>query len=408
MTAAPTKRVFDALAAARPSMAAGDVARFVGGCVRNSLIGQPVDDIDIATILTPKEVIAALNSAGIHVIETGLAHGTVTAVADHQPFEITTLRRDVETDGRHAVVAFTDDWAEDAGRRDFRINAIYSELDGTLHDPVGGIADARAGRVVFIGDADRRIAEDHLRILRFFRFSAWYSNGRIDEAGLAACARTVSGIAALSVERVWKELKKLLTADDPLSAVEAMAASGVLAASVPDVDGLGLLQPLLAFEGQQFIPSDGMTRFAALIGQDEVAAQRLSRHLKLSNDERGRLRTACALSPAFASFMSLREARRHLYRLGRQGFEDRVRLAWAAEQNPRLAVQWRALLAVAASWTRPEMKLKGSDIMATGVAEGPKVGEVMREVEAWWIDADFTDDEFSIAERLKAVSLAFV
>lgn len=209
-------------------------ARFVGGCVRNSLLGQPVDDIDIATRLRPEQTMAALKAAGLKAVPTGVEHGTVTGVSERRPYEITTLRRDVETDGRRAVVAFTEDWAEDAARRDFRLNALYADAAGTVFDPTGGgLEDAAAGRIVFVRWAETRIREDYLRILRFFRFYAWYGRGEPDAVGLAACAKLKGGMAQLSAERVSKEMLKLLTAPDPRAAVRAMAETGVLAQVLP-------------------------------------------------------------------------------------------------------------------------------------------------------------------------------
>ncbi len=214
LTAPQTLAVVAALEAARP----GGV-RFVGGCVRNCVMGRAVDDIDIATQLEPAQTITALKTAGLRAIPTGIEHGTVTAIVDHVPFEITSLRRDVETDGRRAVVAFTQDWAEDAQRRDFRMNALYAAPDGEMFDPVGGgYEDAMAGRVIFIGDADQRLREDYLRILRFFRFNAWYG-AELDQDGLAACTRQAAGLSQIARERVWKELKKMLAAPEPATAM---------------------------------------------------------------------------------------------------------------------------------------------------------------------------------------------
>jgi len=402
-----TRAVIEALAAARPGAEPGDTVRFVGGCVRNTLMRIAVDDIDLATVLSPEAVLGALEAAGLRAVPTGLAHGTVTAIAEGRPFEITTLRRDVQTDGRHAVVAFTDDWAADARRRDFRLNAIYAAPDGVLFDPVGGIADARAGRVVFIGDADQRIAEDHLRILRFFRFTAHHGREGLDVQGLAACARGAQSVSALSVERVWKELGRLLMAPDPRAAVDAMRDTGVLAQVLPEGTDVALFGRLLAIDADTFLESHPIVRLAALIGAVETRANAVARRLRLSGEERDRLVLACGHTPRIVSFLSLREARRALWALGREGFEDRVRLGWAADPKSRTTPQWRALLAMAAGWVRPELRLRGADILAAGVAPGPSVGEVMREVEAWWIDADFTEDELSIAERLKAVAQAF-
>jgi poly(A) polymerase len=399
LDAAPTRAVIAALEAVEPGS-----ARFVGGCVRNALIGAPVDDIDIATSLTPEVVIAACERAGLGVHSTGLAHGTVTVVADHRPFEVTTLRRDVETDGRHATVAFTTDWVEDSARRDFRMNALYAEPDGTLHDPTGdGIADARAGRVVFIGDARARIREDYLRILRFFRFAAWYGKGPLDEVGLAACAELRGGLAGLSVERVWKEVRKLLAAEDPRDALAAAERAGVLGAILPEADGLARLDALVEIETSRFLPHHPLRRLAALLPADDEVGRAVARRLKLANEERDRLVAALGSTPRIVSYMSMREVRRALYALGCETFIDRVRRAWAAAPAGKGDSQWRALLALAHGWTRPSLPLDGARVMAAGVPPGPLVGQVMREVEAWWIDADFTEDELSVAERLKAV-----
>ena len=282
-------------------------ARYVGGCVRDTLLrlpaamappaaGDAVLDIDIATPLAPPRVIAALERAGLKAVPTGIAHGTVTAVSQGRPFEITTLRRDVQTNGRHAVVAFTDDWAQDAARRDFRLNALYAEPDGRLHDPIGGgIADALAGRVAFVGDAATRIAEDYLRILRFFRFQAWYGRGEPDAAGLAACAALADGLAGLSAERVAKELLKLLAAPDPLPALSAMVACGVLQ-RLPLQAEVERLARLRALEDALGLPADPILRLAALSRGDPLT---LARRLRLSNADRDRLAAAAGpIEPA--------------------------------------------------------------------------------------------------------------
>jgi poly(A) polymerase len=262
----------------------------------------------------------------------------------------------------------------------------------------------RAGRVVFIGDAQTRIREDHLRILRFFRFNAWYGRGAPDAAGLAACAALSGGVATLSAERVWKEIRKLLEAEDPRAAVAAMAESGVLAAALPEAGALTRFSTLVEIETSQLFTHDAMTRLAALT-PDEDAGRRLAARLKLSTEERERLQGALGRAgERIVSFLSPRDVRRHLYRLGPQTFCDRVLLAWAGDTSMIRSTQWRALLAMANGYQRPKLPLTGDEVLAAGVAAGPKVGAVMREVEAWWIDADFTDDKLSIVERLKAVA----
>jgi len=399
LNAPATRAVMAALEAAAPGG-----ARFVGGCVRNAVLGRPVDDIDIATVLTPEAVMAAAEAAGLAAHATGIAHGTITVVAQRTPFEVTTLRRDVTTDGRHATVAFTTDWAEDSARRDFRMNALYADPDGVLHDPTGGgLADARAGRVIFIGDAETRIREDYLRILRFFRFAAWYGRGPLDPAGLAACAALKAGLAGLSAERVWKELKKLLAAGDPRDALTAMAGAGVLTEVLPEADGLARLFRLIEIETSRFLPHDPLTRFAVLTPPDVQVGRAAARRLRLANDERDRLVAALGAAPRIVSYMSMREVRRALYLLGRETFLDRVRRAWAEAPADKADAQWRALVALADSWVRPTLALDGAQVMAAGTPPGPLVGAVLREVEAWWIDVDFDADEMAIAERLKAV-----
>lgn len=394
-----TQAVMSALDAAR-----ADGSRLVGGCVRNTLIGAPVDDIDIATQLTPDVVTDVAHKAGFAAAPTGIEHGTVTVIVNHKPFEVTTLRRDVTTDGRRATVAFTESWEEDAGRRDFRLNALYAGADGAVHDPTGGgIEDARAGRIIFIGDAETRLREDHLRILRFFRFSAWYGRGELDVRGLKACEAMRDGIAALSAERVWKEFRKLLAAPDPRIALDGMATIGVLARTAPEATQLHRLRRLIEIEDQLVLPHDPLTRTAAVL-ETVAGARAFALRLKLSNEERDRLAAALGTEPRIVSYMSMREVRRALYALGQETFEDRARLAWAEDDGGRTAPQWRALLALSQAWTRPVLPLSGEDILAAGVPAGPKVGAVRREVEAWWIDADFPDDRLSVVERLKAVA----
>ena len=380
-------------------------ARFVGGCVRNALTGHPVDDIDIATTLTPDAVIAALKAAGLKAVPTGIDHGTVTAVSGGKPFEITTLRRDVETDGRRAVVAFTTDWAEDAQRRDFRLNALYADAEGRLFDPTGeGLADARAGRIVFVGDAETRILEDALRILRFFRFLAWYGKGEPDARRLAACGRLKARIGALSAERVSKELLKLLAADDPRPAVRLMAASGVLSVALPEARDLARFERLVGIETEQLFQCDAALRLARPAAGRSGGRPGLRRAAapvqRPARPAQGHART----EPPIRSWMSPKEARRDVYQLGADTFCDRVMLAWAASERPATTTQWRALLPMARSWPRPSFPLTGEEVMAAGVPRGPMVGQVMREVEAWWIDNDFIADKLSIVERLKAVA----
>ncbi len=380
-------------------------ARFVGGCVRDALLGRPVKDIDIATTLAPAEVMAALEAAGLRAAPTGFSHGTVTAIADGRPFEITTLRRDVETDGRHAVVAFTDDWAEDAARRDFRLNALYADPDGTLIDPTGqGIADARAGAVVFVGDPRTRIREDALRIARYFRFLAWFGRGEPDAAALGACAELAPLVETLSAERLGAELLKLLAAEDPRRAVRLMDEAGVLRRLVPGLAGLARFEALVRIESEILFTEDPLLRLAALLAPEPAAGVEAARRLRLANAQRDRLAAALGAEPPLVSWMSPRATRRAVYALGAETFCDRVMLAWAGAERPAARMQWRALLPMARSWTPPILPLTGDEVAAAGVPRGPLIGAVLREVEAWWIDHDFLDDKLSVMERLKAVA----
>ena len=399
MEAAATRAVVAALQAEGGAQA----ARYVGGCVRDTLLRLPVAlgapaaagavlDIDIATPLPPSRVVTALERAGLKAVPTGIAHGTVTAVGQGRPFEITTLRRDVETDGRHAVVAFTDDWAQDAARRDFRLNALYAEPDGRLHDPTGGgVADVLAGRVVFVGDAATRIAEDYLRILRFFRFQAWYGRGEPDAAGLAACAALASGLAGLSAERIAKELLKLLAAPDPLPAVCAMEATGVLD-RLPLKADVARLTRVRALDGALGLAPDPGLRLAALSVGDPAE---IARRLRLPNALRDRLADAAGpLEPTEA--LTPRLARRRLYEMGATAFRDRLLLGAQPHDGARVG----PLLAVAQAWRRPSFLLDGETIKAAGVSQGPEIGRVRREVEAWWIAQDFPQDRAALDAAL--------
>jgi len=395
----------EAVMAALEASGGPGCARFVGGCVRNTLLKAPVADIDIATTLAPEGVMEALKAAGLRSVPTGLDHGTVTAICGGKPYEITTLRRDVSTDGRRAVVAFTDDWAQDAQRRDFRLNALYADAQGNVFDPTGGgLEDAGAGRIVFVGDAQTRIREDYLRILRFFRFFAWYGRGEADREALAACEALKDGMDQLSAERVSKELLKLLAADDPRPAVRLMAATGVLTQVLPAAGSLARFEALVAIETEQLFDNDPELRLTALLPDDPETARKSAERLRLSNATRERLVAALGTEHRLVSYLSPKEARQRVYQLGQQAFADRVKLAWAGAKKGSSAPQWRGLLALGQTWTAPTLPLTGEEVMAAGVPKGPLVGEVMREVEAWWIDNDFIDDKLSVVERLKAVA----
>jgi poly(A) polymerase len=377
-------------------MSALGEARFVGGAVRNALLDAPVVDIDIAVPIPPEESLARLRAKGIKVVETGLDHGTVTAIAGTHAFEITSLRRDVETDGRRAKVAFTDDWAADAARRDFTINALYATADGEIFDYATGIEDLRAGKVRFMGDAGRRIAEDYLRVLRLFRFHAWYGKGELDAEGLRAAAEARSKLKSLSAERVAKELLRLLEAAHPAPVLRVMAAAGILPELLPGALQLQRLERLTELDAGNLFPRDPVLRLAALLPDDAKAAQAVAEALKLSNADRIRLEQALG-GEHIAPQLSAQDARRLLYRLGAARFRDKVMLQWAGSG----AGGWRMLLDMADSWQRPRFALTGRDVMQAGVPEGPDVGRVLAEVEDWWIKGDFAAEESALRDRLK-------
>ena len=391
-----------ALAATRDVLAALEAeggpgsARFVGGCVRDALLGRESLDIDLATPLAPSRVLAALERAGVRAVPTGIDHGVVTAVRGGRPYEIATLRRDVETDGRRAVVAYTDSWAEDAARRDFRLNALYAEADGALHDPTGGgLADARAGRVVFVGDPETRIREDYLRILRFFRFTAWYGREGFDAVGLKACAALRESVRRLSAERVARELLKLLAAQDPRPAVGAMTQTGVLAELLPEAHDLARFDALVGVDLAEGFAGDGELRLAALLPDDPAVVREAARRLRLSNAARDRLAAAAAPDTSLRPDLGGSALRRAVHAAGSAVFADRVSLAWASDAG---RPGWRVVLD-AAGWRAPPFPLTGADLAAAGVLQGPGHGRLRRELERWWAEGDFTADrESALAE----------
>lgn len=377
--------------ALRAVLAALPEARVVGGAVRDALLGLPVADVDLATARRPEEVIAALREAGLGMAPTGLAHGTVTAITGGRGFEVTTLRHDVATDGRHAVVAFTDDWQADAARRDFTLNALSMSPDGAVFDYWGGIADLRAGRVRFVGNPAARIAEDYLRILRFFRFLARYGREPPDAATLAAIRAAVPGLARLAPERVWKELAGLLAAPDPAPAVALMAELGVLTAALGSETAPARLAHLVAAGA----PADPLLRLAALAEGDLAA---LAARLRLSTAERARL-VALRAGPAPAPEAVDGDLRRMLAELDpRLDIAVLIGRVWLADDgDPR----WAALRARLAAVPRPVFPLAGRDAVRLGVPPGPRVGVLLAAVRDWWLAGGCTADAAACRARLE-------
>jgi poly(A) polymerase len=391
MTEPATRTVLGTLARA------GVVARFVGGCVRDALLGRAIVDIDVATPAPPDAVLRVLEAAGVKVVPTGLKHGTVTAVVSPRHFEITTLRRDVETFGRHARVAFTDDWAEDALRRDFTMNALFLDGEGNVYDPVGGLPDLNAGRVRFVGAPEQRIREDVLRLLRFYRFHAHYGRGEPDPAARAACRALKDLIPGLSGERVGAELLRLLGAPDSVPTLRLMAEDGVLAVVLPEAERIELVGATAALEPER----DRLRRLAALLAPRRAAALDAAQRLRLANEQRDRL-VALADPPWPVDLDGDESAqRRAIHHLGLPLYRDLVVLRGAEQDKPERA---RALLGRAAEIAPAEFPLKGRDATRLGIAPGPEVGRLLREVEAWWEDGDFRADRAACLARLKEIS----
>ncbi len=359
------------LAALVAALGAGK-ARYVGGAVRDTLLGIPVKDVDIATPLEPQAVMQRLKDAGIQVVPTGIEHGTVTAVLPGGPVEITTLRHDVSTDGRRATVAFASDWQDDAARRDFTINALYADpASGEIFDWFGGLEDLAERRVRFIGDPHQRIREDHLRILRYFRFQARFGSVPADAASESACAELAATLKGLSRERVGMEMMNLLSLTDPAPTVSRMAELGVLDVVLPEAR-VDALVALIAEERRQQIAPDGLRRLAALLPAEVQLAEAVASRFRLSGAQKKRLATAAARDGSEA------EARPLAYRLGREAALDRLLIAGAD-------------VSALEGWTIPAFPLKGGEIVARGIKAGPDVARVLRQVESGWIAAGFAD-----------------
>ncbi len=372
----------------------GEEARIAGGAVRNALLGQSVKDVDIATTALPSEVIRRCEAAGIRVVPTGIDHGTVSAIVDGVPYEITTLREDIETDGRRAVVKFGRDWARDANRRDFTINGLYVDADGTVIDLVGGIADIKTRTLRFIGDAGQRIGEDHLRILRFFRFFAWYGHGRPDADGIRASARLKDNLQQLSAERVWAELKKLLSAPDPSRALLWMRQAGVLTAILPESEkwGIDAVHGLIKAEAEHGWVADPMLRLEAIVPPYDAKMSELATRLRLSKAEGNRL-SLWASAKAVAPNTTDKVLALDLYRGDVQAIMDRLKLSVAAalEKADKKAISGLLRqLDFAEQWERPVFPLAGSDMLASGLESGPEVGKRLKLLEEKWVASGFT------------------
>lgn len=380
--------------------------RFVGGCVRNALMGVAVGDIDLATQMDPKAVEATLKGARIKYVPTGIEHGTITAVIGGKPFEITSLRKDVETDGRRAVVSYTQDWAQDAQRRDLTMNALYADLKGNVFDPTGqGLDDLKAMKFRFVGEADMRVKEDYLRILRYFRFLAWYGGkAKVDADALKACRENRSGLKKLSAERVWSEIKKILSAPDPSRAVGIMLTNEILETVLRESSNAEGLTRLVKLEARDNITPDPLLRLMAMGAREPLQMALLCKRLKMSGKETQRLRAWSDSSVALDPHGENKEQLKSIYLAGKQVVMDRCHIRAAGEDDAIISTRWMSLSNLAADWTLPEFPLSGKDMKAAGVKQGPQMGKMLGALKALWIRSGFTADREKLLMALKLIN----
>jgi poly(A) polymerase len=371
----------------------GEEARVVGGAVRNTLLDLPTGDVDLATTALPDVVVQRAKDAGFHPVPTGIEHGTVTVVVHDVPFEVTTLRQDIETDGRHAKVRFGRDWKTDAERRDFTINALFASRDGKLFDFVGGLKDIEARRVRFIGDPAQRIAEDYLRVLRFFRFHAGYAQGLPDASGLSACIRAKESLGQLSRERVRNELMKLLLAPHTVPTLAVMAETGILTDVLGGVPHLASLSNIIKAEAHLGLEPDATRRLGALAVWVREDADRLRERLRLTNDEHRRLRSMAEHWWQISPEMGPVARRAVIYRIGPDAYRERAVLSFSRSQEKVDDAGWHELIALPNEWTAPKFPLAAKDFIERGVEKGPLLGAALSIAETSWIDSGFPDED---------------
>jgi tRNA nucleotidyltransferase/poly(A) polymerase len=367
----------------------GFEVRAVGGAVRDALTGRAVTEVDFATTAKPDDMIRLAARAGIKTAATGMAHGTITLIVNKVPFEVTTLRRDVETHGRRATVAFGSDWTGDARRRDFTMNALYADVQGRVYDPLGGLSDLLAGRVRFVGEASARIREDFLRVLRFFRFSANYATGEFDREAIAAAIRERAGLLKLSRERVRMELLRILVARRAGQAIAVMDECGLLLLLLGGIVRRARFERLCEIEAGLGDAPDAILRLAALGIFVEEDAARLSLRLRLSSQEANRLEALAAIHPNFPAGMDKAALEGLLYRLGPELYLGRLLLAWASPDTAPDDETWRFAASLAASWQKPEYPLRGADLIALGMKPGPALGALLKDLEEQWAAGGF-------------------
>ena len=379
----------------------------VGGCIRDALSGKDVTDIDFAVDIDPEEVIKILTNNNIKFYDIGINYGTVTAVIDSKNYEITSLREDIETDGRHAKVKYTSDIKADSFRRDFTINAIYVNRDGKLFDFHNGIEDIKNRKLKFIGSANDRVKEDYLRILRYFRFYADFSNFEIDTNLKKVFKGGSKNFSKISKERIWSELKKIIHQNNSFKSLSMMNETNILTEISEDISINKDYLKISYIENKINKPIDDLLKFSILLESSEYKANNFIKQFPISNEEADNLRTFINLDLSIKSYLSIKESRAKLYRLGIEKFQNFVILNWIKDSNQKNDLNWHTLYEVAKNFEQPKFSFGANDIIRMGIEEGPLVGKILSELEEWWIDSDFIDDEYSIFERLKAICLSY-
>lgn len=378
----------------------------VGGCVRNALSNEKVNDIDFASILNPDEIINTLKFNNIKFIDIGKDHGTITAIINNNKYEITSCRSDIDTDGRHAVVKYTDNIKEDSNRRDFTINAIYVDVSGKIFDFHNGIIDLKEKKIKFIGDLETRIQEDYLRILRFFRFQCDYQSEEIKKEELLLIKKNIDGLNKVSKERLWIELKNIIKHKNSIKPLKNMQEIGIFEMIFEGIEINQSYEKLSSILANLKLSNTLGCKLSSLLNNDEEKIKNFIKDNPVSNLERDSILKLSNISSKMVSYMSMREARAALYRLGKSNFINQVLCQWSKDTNDKTTINWRALVEVGASWDKPDFTIKASDVMNMGIPEGPKLGEILNELEEWWIDNNFIEDQFSLIERLKAICFA--
>lgn len=394
-------KVMQALNATKP-----DCARFVGGCVRDAIMGREVKDIDIATKLVPQETIKALKSAKIKYAPTGIEHGTISAIISERVIEITTLRQDVETDGRHANIAFTDDWLQDATRRDFTCNSLYCDIYGNLFEPIAGaLSDCKNGIIRFVGNADARVKEDYLRIMRFFRFYAWFGKGEMDEGALLACAKHKNDIKNLSRERIWAEFEKLLNAPNPFFALSKMQEIGVLEIILGFAPELNSLNNLIGFDDVLQTKPEAFLRFMALFIDKEIDENKIAHVFRLSNGQKSRLKSYAKIRDEIGVNENEISLKAKIYIHSKNVVKDASILAAAKINDIKLLQQY---IKIIDEFAVPVFPIDGENLKALNIPTGPKFGKILKAVEAKWIESDFKLSREELLAQLENIKTQYL